>query len=98
MHFWGTLTLLLFTLHGSHGKVQRVASTECDDENLIEDSIYNYTLQDLWGIQNVSLSDYRGKVRDQVMDFCLSKDIPSFEYYTPAFFVPISCTRKLPVL
>jgi hypothetical protein len=69
MYLGGILTLLLLTLHESHGKVQRVPSVECDDEDLIEDSIHNYTLPDLWGIQNVSLSDYRGKVRKQVTLF-----------------------------
>lgn len=62
MYLGGILTLLLLALHGSDGKVQRVASVQCDDEDLIEDSIHNYTLPDLWGIQNISLSDYRGKV------------------------------------
>jgi hypothetical protein len=77
MHPGGILTLLLLTLYGSHGKVERVASVECDDEDKIKGSIYNYTLTDLWGIQNVSLSNYRGKVRDQVMDgFLSSEDIP----------------------
>jgi hypothetical protein len=64
MYLGGILTLLLFTLNESHSKVQRVPSVACDDEDLIEGSIYNYTLPDLWGIQNVSLSDYRGKVRE----------------------------------
>lgn len=66
MYVAGILTVLLLTLHGSQGKVQRVASVPCDDEDLIEDSIHNYTLPDLWGVQNISLSDYRGKVRDHV--------------------------------
>ena len=66
MYLGGILTLLLFTLHGSHGSVQRVASIECDDKDLIEDNIYNYTLPDLFGVRNISLSDYRGKVRDDV--------------------------------
>jgi len=66
MYLGGILTLLLFTLHGSHGSVQQVASVQCDDKDLIEDSIYNYTLPDLFGVQNISLSDYRGKVRDDV--------------------------------
>jgi hypothetical protein len=64
MYLGGILSLLLLTLHESHNKVQRVPSVECDDEDLIEGSIYNYTLPDLWGIQNVTLSDYRGKVRE----------------------------------
>ena len=66
MYLGGILTLLLFTLHGSHGGVQRVASVQCDDKDLIKDSIYNYTLPDLEGVQNISLSNYRGKVRDDV--------------------------------
>ena len=66
MYLGGILTLLLFTLHGSHGSVQRVASVQCDDKDKIVDSIYNYTLPDLWGAQNISLSDYKGKVRDDV--------------------------------
>jgi len=66
MYLGGILTLLLFTLHGSHGSVKRVASVQCDDKNLIEDSIYNYTLPDLQGGQNISLSNYKGKVRDDV--------------------------------
>ena len=64
MYLGGILTLLLFTLHGSYGKVQRVASVQCDDKDFIEDSIYNYTLPDLWGERNISLSNYKGKVRD----------------------------------
>ena len=66
MYLGGILTLLLFTLHDSHGSVQRVASVQCDDKDLIEDSIYNYTVPDLWGVQNISLSNYKGKVRDDV--------------------------------
>jgi hypothetical protein len=62
MYLGGILTFLLLTLNESHSKVQRVPSVVCDDEDLIEGNIYNYTLPDLWGIQNASLSDYRGKV------------------------------------
>jgi hypothetical protein len=69
MYLGDILTLLLLTLRESHGKVQRVPSVECDDEDLIEGSIYNYNLPDLWGIQNITLSDYRGKVREQVVLF-----------------------------
>jgi hypothetical protein len=69
MYFGSIVTLLLLTLHESHGKVNRVPSVECDDEDLIEGSIHNYTLPDLWEIQNVTLSDYRGKVREQVILF-----------------------------
>jgi hypothetical protein len=66
MYLGGILTLLLLTPHGSHGKVQRIASVQCDDEDLIEDSIHNYVLPDLLGVQNISLSNYRDKVRDDI--------------------------------
>jgi hypothetical protein len=66
MYLGGILALLLVTLHDSHGSVQRVPAVQCDDKDIIQDSIYNYTLPDLFGVQNISLSDYKGKVRNDV--------------------------------
>ncbi|PSN43659.1 hypothetical protein C0J52_11984 [Blattella germanica] len=61
MHLSSFVALLLLTLHGSDGAVERVASVECDNENTIEGNIYNYTLPDLLNVRNISLSDFQGK-------------------------------------
>nr|CAD7402498.1 unnamed protein product [Timema cristinae] len=56
------LFALLLVATGGQAAVQRVPSVLCNDNSGYE-SIYNYTLPDLWETQNISLASYTGKVR-----------------------------------
>ena len=62
MNLCNFVALLLLTLQGSDAKADRVVSIHCNSEDSIDGTIYNYTLPDLHDVQNISLSDYQGKV------------------------------------
>nr|CAD7200202.1 unnamed protein product [Timema douglasi] len=51
---------LLLVAAGGQAAVQRVPSVLCNNNSGYE-SIYNYTLPDLWETQNISLASYTGK-------------------------------------
>nr|CAD7596115.1 unnamed protein product [Timema genevievae] len=55
------LAALLLVAAGGQAAVQRVPSVLCNNNSGYE-SIYNYTLPDLWETQNISLARYTGKL------------------------------------
>lgn len=56
------LGLLVVVGVGEFGKVVRVPFKTCYVDHDNPESIYNFTMTDLWGQRNISLSDYKGKV------------------------------------
>lgn len=58
----GVLGVLAVLGAGDCGKVVRVPFKECYVDAQSPESIYNFTMLDLWGQRNISLSDYKGKV------------------------------------
>ena len=58
----GLLGLLAVAAGADGGKVVRVPFKDCYGDLESTESIYNFTMPDLWGQRNISLSDYKGKV------------------------------------
>lgn len=58
----GVLGVLSVLGAGHCGKVVRVPFKDCYVDAQSPESIYNFTMLDLWGQRNISLSDYKGKV------------------------------------
>jgi len=58
----GVLGLLAVMGVGDCGKVVRVPFKDCYADTTSSESIYNFTMPDLWGKRNISLSEYSGKV------------------------------------
>ncbi|KAK3912584.1 Glutathione peroxidase [Frankliniella fusca] len=55
------LGLLAVVGIGECGKVVRVPFKNCYIDHESPETIYNFTMPDLWGKRNISLSDYEGK-------------------------------------
>lgn len=58
----GVLGLLAVVGVGDCLKVTRVPFKDCYEDPASSESIYDFTMPDLWGTRNISLSSYRGKV------------------------------------